>query len=159
MNLFFLDEENKLTDELRELMLRAFEVALKDEFSDSEFDMETLPVEASVTVVTNDEIKELNKEYRDIDKETDVLSFPQFSNKEEFVENISVDAENLLGDVVISFEKACEQAEEYGTGITRELVYLFTHSIFHLLGYDHMEDVDKKAMRTRENFVMEKLGL
>lgn len=159
MNLFFLDEANKLNDDIKALMLRAFQVALKSEFKADEIDLEEFPIEVSVSIVTNDEIQNLNKEYRNIDKPTDVLSFPQFASKEEFLENISEDAENLLGDVVISYEKAALQAEEYGTGMTRELVYLFVHSVFHLLGYDHMEEGEKKEMRAREDSVMEELGL
>lgn len=159
MNLFFLDEENKLTDEIKALMLKAFHIALRNEFNEDEIDLEKFPIEVSVSIVTNDEIQTLNKEYRNIDKATDVLSFPQFASKEDFFENINEDVDNLLGDVVISHEKAAFQAEEYGTGLTREIVYLFVHSIFHLLGYDHMEEDEKKVMRAREDSVMEELGL
>lgn len=157
MNLIFCDEE-KLTDEIKGLMMEAFQISLRNELSDI-LDLDEFDIEASVSVVDNDEIQSLNKEYRNIDKVTDVLSFPQFSNKEDFVENVRSDAENLLGDVVICYDKACIQAEEYGTGIRREIVYLFVHSILHLLGYDHMNDVDKKEMRSREEAVMEELGL
>ena len=159
MYLYFCDENNKFTEDLKNLMLKAFEIVLRNEFNDTEINIDSLPVEASVSIVTNDEIKELNNEYRGIDNPTDVLSFPQFESKNDFIKNASEDTENLLGDVVISFEKALSQAEEYGTGITREAVYLFTHSIFHLLGYDHMTDEDKKIMRAKEEMVMEELSL
>jgi probable rRNA maturation factor len=95
-------------------------------------------VEVSITFVDNQEIKNLNKQYRNIDKETDVLSFP-------FQNNLKLPIK-ILGDVVISTEKAILQAEEYGHSIDREIYFLIVHGILHLLGYDHKTKEDEKIM-------------
>ena len=110
----------------------------------------------SVTFVGLEEIHELNREYRGVDRPTDVLSFPQF---EDISEELPEVGEICLGDVVICEEKAREQATEYGHSFERELVYLFTHSVLHLLGYDHMEEVEKQEMRRREEEIMRHIGL
>lgn len=109
-----------------------------------------LDYEVSVSLVNNEEIQELNKEYRGVHRETDVLSFPL---EDEFG-NIP-----LLGDIIISVEKALEQSKEFGHSLERELAYLTAHSMFHLMGYDHMEKQEKQDMRDREKLVMKKLGI
>ncbi len=109
----------------------------------------------SVTFVSNEEIRELNKVYRSVDSVTDVLSFPQYEDLSE----IPDEGEICLGDVVICTEQALLQADEYGHSKDRELVYLFVHSICHLLGYDHMEEADKEEMRKLEEEIMQKLDL
>ena len=111
--------------------------------------------EISVTFVEAEEIRELNRDYRDNDKVTDVLSFPQFDD----LNDIPDFGEICLGDVVICKERAQEQAEEFGHSFEREIIYLFTHSILHLLGYDHMEEEEKQEMRAREEEVMTHLGI
>lgn len=111
--------------------------------------------EISVTFVDGEEIKTLNGEYRQKDQVTDVLSFPQFDD----LNQIPGVGEICLGDVVICKDKALEQAEELGHSFQREIVYLFTHSILHLLGYDHMTEDEKMEMRAREEEVMEFLGI
>lgn len=113
--------------------------------------------EVSVTLVDNARIRELNKEFRDIDRETDVLSFPM-----EDEEGFEVDPDNdavLLGDIVISLEKAQSQAEEYGHSFRREVAFLLTHSLFHLLGYDHMTADEEKEMFSKQEKVLQKLGI
>lgn len=112
-------------------------------------------IEISLSFVSPEEIKEINNEFRGIDKVTDVLSFPQFDDLEDFPEV----GEIALGDVVICMERAKEQAEEFGHSLDREIVYLFVHSVCHLLGYDHMEEDEKKVMRAREEEIMEYLDL
>lgn len=170
MNIYIRDDENKLTDEIAGLMNDAIIIALRNEFGDSvSFEqIKELPIELSVSIVSNEEIKNLNNEFRSIDKVTDVLSFPQYATNDDLKESISTSVRNfsdnssfgiLLGDVVICFDRAFEQANEYATGIKRELVYLFVHSVFHLFGYDHMNDDEKKVMRKKEDQVMEELGL
>jgi probable rRNA maturation factor len=111
--------------------------------------------EISLTFVSKDEIRELNNTYRGIDNPTDVLSFPMI---EDF-NDIEPGDEMMLGDVVICLEKACEQAEEFGHSREREIVYLFVHSVCHLLGYDHMEPEEKAEMREAEEKVMSFLDL
>ena len=112
--------------------------------------------EISILFVDNDKIRELNRDYRDNDKETDVLSFQQY----ESIEEINGEGDFiLLGDVVISLEKALEQSKEYGHSFIREISYLAVHSILHLLGYDHMENEEKKIMRSKEEAILEKLQI
>ena len=109
-------------------------------------------------ILTNPEnIRKINKEHRNIDKETDVLSFPMFE-KEELV-NLSLEHLEVLGDIVVSIEKVKEQAEEYGHSFERELAYMLVHGFYHLLGYDHMEENDKKIMREKEEAVLTKLNI
>ena len=113
--------------------------------------------EVSVTFVDNEEIRKLNKEFRNIDSATDVLSFPLGENGEYDV-NPDTGAK-LLGDVVISMERAQQQATEYGHSLEREVCYLTVHSMLHLLGYDHMEPQEKAEMRMKVETVMERIGL
>ncbi|MCI8648064.1 MAG: rRNA maturation RNase YbeY [Firmicutes bacterium] len=111
--------------------------------------------EVSLSFVTGEEIKELNHQYRGIDQVTDVLSFPQYADLNEIPQK----GQLLLGDVVICTERARSQAEEFGHSLEREIVYLFIHSICHLLGYDHMEEEDRQQMRKKEETVMKQLEL
>ena len=113
--------------------------------------------EISVTFTDNEGIKALNKQYRDKDIETDVLSFPMGENGV-YDTNPETGAQ-ILGDVVISMEKARDQAELFGHSLQREVGYLTAHSVLHLLGYDHMEKLERVRMREKEELVMEQLGL
>jgi len=112
-------------------------------------------VMVSVTFVSREEIKELNTLYRNINEITDVLSFPQYENPGQFPSQGTI----LLGDVVICTEQALLQADDFGHSPERELVYLFVHSMLHLLGYDHGEAGGKKDMREFEESVVEHLRL
>ncbi len=114
------------------------------------FENQLLDCEVSVSFVDNEEIKELNRDYRNVDKETDVLSFPM---DDDFIEMGPI----LLGDIIISVEKALEQANEFGHSLYREIAYLTAHSMFHLLGYDHMEKEEKSFMREKEKEIMKKI--
>lgn len=115
------------------------------------------PAEISVTFTDNEEIKKLNAAYRNIDSATDVLSFPMGENGQ-YDTNMETGAK-ILGDVVISMEKAVEQAEAFDHSLQREVAYLTAHSVLHLLGYDHIENMEKVRMREKEELVMEQLGL
>ena len=109
-------------------------------------------------VFTNPEnIKKLNNQYRNIDKETDVLSFPMFEKEE--IENHNKEILDVLGDIVISIERVIEQAKEYNHSFERELSYMIVHGFYHLMGYDHMEEKDKIVMREKEETVLEKLNI
>lgn len=109
-------------------------------------------------VLTNPEnIKKINKEYRNINKETDVLSFPMFEKEE--LENIKFINEDVLGDIVISIERVKQQAIEYGHSFERELAYMVVHGFYHLMGYDHMEENEKKIMRQKEENILQKLNI
>jgi len=105
----------------------------------------------SLSFVLNDEIHELNRQYRGKDMPTDVLSFPM-----DGPENAP---EKLLGDIVISVEKMKEQAEEYGHSLQREMIYLIVHSTLHLIGYDHLNENEKIMMRQKEEMIMGRLSL
>ena len=114
--------------------------------------------EVSVSFVTNDEIRQLNKEYREKDSATDVLSFPLGENGVYDV-NESTGA-YLLGEIVISVEKAVEQAGSFGHTLQREMAFLAVHSMFHLLGYDHEKGgLESVIMREKEEKVLAELGL
>ena len=113
--------------------------------------------EISVTFVNNEQIHKLNLEHRNIDRETDVLSFPLGENG---VYDTDPETERLmLGDVVISLEHAFSQAEEFGHSADREIVYLSVHSMLHLLGYDHMDPTEASVMREKEEKTMTEIGL
>ncbi len=148
MNIF-LEEGQELEEKLLEKMEEAAGVLFQQEGVDGE------RAEISLTLVSLEEIRELNRDYRDVDRETDVLSFPQF----ECVEDMPEFGELCLGDVVICLDKVEEQAKEFGHSFERELIYLFVHSLLHLLGYDHMEEDEKLEMRQREEAVMKAIDL
>ena len=127
-------------------------------------DYENCPYEAevSVTVVDDKEIQEINKTYRNIDKATDVLSFPMYEyEKAADFDNLDDSAFNpesgelLLGDIVISSEKVTAQAKEYGHSKEREFAFLLVHSMLHLLGYDHMEEEERLVMESKQKEILE----
>lgn len=148
MNLIFSDE--RMPGQIViDHMIQAAELCLRME------NLDPGQAEISVTFVSTEEIHELNKIYRDKDCATDVLSFPQY----ESLDDMKTDGILCLGDVVICPEQALLQADEYGHSGEREIVYLFVHSVFHLLGYDHMEEEDKNEMRAQEEKIMSQIGL
>ena len=106
-------------------------------------------------------IKKINNEYRNIDKETDVLSFPMFEKNEidELIENQNNVVEDVLGDIIISVDRVKEQAVEYGHSFERELAYMVVHGFYHLMGYDHMNDDEKSVMRAKEENILSKLKI
>lgn len=134
-------------------------------------DYENCPYEAEVSILLTDDeaIRQINQEYRDIDRPTDVLSFPaveydtpgDFSKLEENVADWfhPETGELLLGDIVISVERAKLQAKEYGHSLEREIAFLTAHSMFHLFGYDHMEESDRAVMEKKQSDVLEKLQI
>ncbi|MBR4110462.1 MAG: rRNA maturation RNase YbeY [Clostridia bacterium] len=115
----------------------------------------------NITLTNNEEIHIINKQYRDVDRPTDVLSFPMYEREEipMLRKKDNIFAEEILGDIIISIPKVKEQAEEYGHSFERELAYLTTHGMLHLLGYDHMIDEEKEQMRKREEEILEKLNI
>ena len=120
---------------------------------------------AEILFVDEDEIRELNKNQRGIDAVTDVLSFPtldgireQEIKKDYFKYDVDEDGNLFIGSIVICTKRAQEQADEYGHTYNRELLYLATHGLFHLLGYDHMTDDDKRQMREKEERVLTKIN-
>ena len=118
--------------------------------------------EISILLVDNETIRELNRDYRDKDSATDVLSFPLEENVEGTGEPevIGGPAERMLGDIVISVERTVEQAAEYGHSIERELAFLAVHGLLHLLGHDHeTNEADQKIMQAEENRILTELGI
>lgn len=126
--------------------------------------------EINVTIVDNDRIREINKEYRDVDRATDVLSFPlleyqrpgnfSFVEEKENIEYFNPDTgELMLGDIVLSYDKVISQAEEYNHSRVREIAFLITHSMLHLFGYDHMEFDERMEMEWHQNAILRRLGI
>lgn len=115
----------------------------------------------TVTFTTPEQIRKINKKYRKIDKSTDVLSFPMFEKQEldKKIKNNDFLFEDMLGDIIISIEKVKEQAEEYGHSFERELSYMLVHGFYHLMGYDHIKEEDKKIMRPKEEKILNDLKI
>ncbi len=116
--------------------------------------------------VDGEEIRRLNRELRQTDKVTDVLSFPALDGikglpikKKQYVNELDEEGNLCIGSIAVCCERAREQAEEYNHSYNRELHYLIVHGIMHCLGYDHEEEVDKKEMREKEEFILKKLGI
>lgn len=132
---------------------------------------ENCPFEAEINVLVTDGegIKKYNKEYRGIEKETDVLSFPGVDYEEPGDFTLALSDKNsyfnpeteeiLLGDIILCRDRVFSQAEEYGHSILREFAFLLVHSILHLLGYDHMEAEEEKVMKRHQDKIMEKLKI
>ncbi|MBQ9949023.1 MAG: rRNA maturation RNase YbeY [Oscillospiraceae bacterium] len=153
IEIFLSDEQEKLAppEDMEQLIEMCTRAALEEEQIDED-------AQVSVTLVDNEAIREINNEHRGIDKATDVLSFP-LGDEDSFDTDPETGA-ILLGDIVISLERAKEQAEEYGHSYRREVAFLITHSLFHLLGYDHVDsEEDEKLMFGKQDKVLEKLGI
>lgn len=151
-----LHEEIEPIDEnLQNLLVRCLEAAAK---------LEDVQGEVVVTLVNNERIHELNRDYRGVDRPTDVLSFamnePGEGEMEIFIdEDEASEFPNMLGDIIISVSKAQEQAEDYGHSFERELGFLTVHGFLHLLGYDHGTPEEEKEMFSRQEKVLEEIGL
>lgn len=149
----YLDlEEN---DKYEEIIKKVIDECFKEE------KMEDSKLYISITLTTPEHIHEINKQYRDIDRATDVLSFPMFEKEEidKKIKNNDFEHEDVLGDVVVSIERVKEQAKEYGHSFERELAYMLVHGFYHLMGYDHIEEADKLIMRAKEENILGKLSI
>jgi len=147
-----IDENNKLSDSDKELLENLLNYAAKEENVED-------GTELSIVIVSNEEIQKINKEYRGKDYATDVISFAMEELGEDELEIIGAEMPRMLGDIIISLEKAEEQAKEYGHSFSRELGFLTIHGFLHLLGYDHIEEEDEKKMFKRQNELLEGYGL
>ena len=149
----YLDlEKNK---KFEEIIKKVVSQCFKEE------NLENSKLNISITLTTPENIKKINKEYRNVDNETDVLSFPIFE-KDEIDDKIlknNFEYEDILGDIVISIKRVEEQAEKYGHSFERELSYMIVHGFYHLMGYDHIKDEDKLVMRAKEEKVLTNLGI
>ncbi len=122
--------------------------------------MSELKLYISITLTCPSKIKELNNKYRNIDKETDVLSFPMFEKNEiDKIIQEGYDIDDVLGDIVISIQRVRQQAVEYGHSFERELSYMCVHGFYHLMGYDHIQDEDKVVMRAKEDEILNQLNI
>ena len=149
VNIYNRQRKFSVSGDLKSLVERCCEAALDCEGFD---DLATV----DVTFVSNRKIREYNRQYRNIDRATDVLSFPLGG---EYFEADPDTGAALLGDIVISLERAAEQAEEYGHSFEREVGFLTVHSMLHLLGYDHIDEAEGDVMRAREKKILKKIGL
>lgn len=144
---------------------------LADKLLEAVMDYENCPYEVSVNMVITDAetVHELNKEYRDIDNTTDVLSFPALeyetpgdfsvADEDEAMYFDPESGELMLGDIIINYERVNSQAEDYGHSVKREFAFLMTHSLFHLCGYDHMTAEEAAQMESRQEEVLRILGI
>ena len=149
MVIYFNNERKKPDKETLDTMYKALQACVEEEELDSD------RIELSVSFVSKEEIQELNREHRGVDSVTDVLSFPMFDCFQ-YIESWDMVE---FGDVVICEDRCKEQAEEFGHSYERELIYLFVHSLFHLLGYDHETEDQKAVMREKEEKIMSYLGI
>ena len=157
MDISFLNEQDKfdITDKLKELITLAAKTALDYMGFDRD-------AEISVMFTDNEGIRVLNAQHRGIDRATDVFSFPMLEyddDGEMFDDPGDIEDELCLGDIVISLERAAEQAEEYGHSFEREVGFLTVHSMLHLLGYDHMTEEEEKEMFGFQKEILAKMGL
>ena len=149
----YLDLEENI--EFEEIIKKVIEQCFKEE------KLENSKLNISITLTTPENIRKINKEYRNVDNETDVLSFPIFEKEEldKKILNNKFEYEDILGDIVISIKRVEEQAKEYGHSFERELSYMIVHGFYHLMGYDHIKEEDKLVMRSKEEKVLTKLGI
>lgn len=147
-------EKIEQNSEYEEIINRVIDECFKNEGLDG------LKLYVSITLTVPEVIHKLNKQYRNIDRPTDVLSFPMFEPEEisqMIKENYEI--EDALGDMVISIPQVEIQAKEYGHSFLRELSYMVVHSFYHLMGYDHIEEADKRIMRAKEDEILNKLNI
>lgn len=137
-------EDFQIDDELTSDIEKSIRICLLQELNDDNY-------EISLSFVSEAEIRKLNSDYRDKDSVTDVLSFP-------LDDDFAIQT-NLLGDIIICCKRVIEQAKEYNHSIKREIVYLVVHSMFHLLGYDHIEESDRIIMRNKEKSALKEIGI
>ncbi|WLV23594.1 rRNA maturation RNase YbeY [Aciduricibacillus chroicocephali] len=152
MEIDFNDEQGRIETSHKKLIEELLQFAAQDE---------NIPEDAelSVTFVDNEEIREINRDYRGKDMPTDVISFALEETGEEELQITGVDMPRILGDIIISVDRTSEQASEYGHSFERELGFLAVHGFLHLLGYDHMNESDEKKMFGRQEEILGRFGL
>ncbi|WP_313798235.1 rRNA maturation RNase YbeY [Cytobacillus sp.] len=152
LNIDLIDETNELSEEEASYIEKLLNFAATYEEVESES-------EVSITFVSNEKIKEINREYRRKDSVTDVISFAMEEMGDGEMALIGVEMPRVLGDIVISVARAREQADEYGHSFMRELGFLAVHGFLHLLGYDHETIEDEKVMFSRQKVILDEFGL
>ncbi len=152
----FLDiQEN---EEYKELIQKVVRTCFEEEH------LEKTNLYLNIILTNPETIRQTNKTYREIDKETDVLSFPMFQKEEidnliEESKNEEIEVEDVLGDIMISIPRVIEQAKEYGHSVERELAYMVVHGFYHVMGYDHIKEEEKVIMRPKEENILNKLNI
>ena len=148
---FDLEENKKYEQIIEKVVKKCFEIE----------GLEKSKLYISITLTNPENIQKINSEYRNINKPTDVLSFPMFEKEEidNKIQNQDFQFEDVLGDIIISIEQVEIQASEYGHSFERELAYMVVHGFYHLMGYDHMEEADKIIMRQKEENILQKLEI
>jgi probable rRNA maturation factor len=152
--IYFLNEQSlfRVTYEQKHLVRRAIKATLEYEGYENN-------AEISLTFTDNEKIRRINSQFRSIDKPTDVLSFP-LNDYENTPASLADEPSGCLGDIVISLERAKEQADEFGHSLDREIAFLTVHSMLHLLGYDHVDsEADELDMRRRQSEILKNMGL
>lgn len=146
-----IEENSKYEKTIKKVVEKCFE---EEGISDSKLCL-------TVTLTNPENIRNINKEYRKIDKETDVLSFPMFEKQEldEMIAKKQFEHEDVLGDIIISIARVEEQAKEYGHSFERELSYMVVHGFYHVMGYDHIKEEDKVKMRPKEEKILNDLKI
>ena len=146
-----IEENSKYEETIKKVVEKCFE---EEGISDSKLCL-------TVTLTNPENIRKINKEYRKIDKETDVLSFPMFEKQEldEMIAKKQFEHEDVLGDIIISIARVEEQAKEYGHSFERELSYMVVHGFYHVMGYDHRKEEDKVKMRPKEEKILNDLKI
>lgn len=146
-----IEENSKYEKTIKKVVEKCFE---EEGISDSKLCL-------TVTLTNPENIRKINKEYRKIDKETDVLSFPMFEKQEldEMIAKKQFEHEDVLGDIIISIARVEEQAKEYGHSFERELSYMVVHGFYHVMGYDHIKEEDKVKMRPKEEKILNDLKI
>ncbi|MBP2241667.1 putative rRNA maturation factor [Cytobacillus eiseniae] len=152
LSIDLIDETNQLSEKEMDEMNALLNYAAAYEKVESESEL-------SITIVSSEKIREINKEYRNKDAVTDVISFAMEEMGEGEMELVGLDMPRILGDIIISVERAKEQAEEYGHSFTRELGFLAVHGFLHLLGYDHETKEDEIEMFSRQKVILDEFGL
>lgn len=137
-------ETVEITEAERTGIARAAKAALDSEGRDGDL---------TILIDTPERIQTLNREFRNVDRVTDVLTFPAWEGE------ISLSADGYLGDIMICYARAKEQAEEYGHSLMRELSFLAVHGVLHLLGYDHMTEADERVMREKQTDILDRIGV
>lgn len=146
-----IEEKNEYINIIRQVIKKCYNVE----------NLEDSKLYINVILTNPANIKKINRDYRNIDKETDVLSFPMFEKKdlELKLKNKGFEHIDILGDIIISINQVEKQAIEYGHSFERELSYMVVHGFYHLMGYDHMEEEEKKIMRSKEEIVLNELEI
>lgn len=148
--------DNRTNWELEKEYEKAIDLAIKESLLFENFEKEC---EISISIVDNEEIQQINQQFRNINRPTDVLSFPQLTFEEDEKMEVNEKGEILLGDIILSIEKAKSQSEEYGHSLKREIAFLTVHSMLHLLGYDHMTEKEEREMFEKQTKILEKMNI